>query len=157
MFNKLIGAGFLVLFLAVNSAWAEGFLLKSQRDSLAEKGLSFDLHSIADHVSVLNGGSVHRSSWVGRFDFVVDVDTEKAGLYKGGTLHIDVMNAGGGGLKPTGEMVGDLQGVNNIEAPKSTRLFEAWYEQSLLDGKLSAKAGLHDVNSEFAASENGAP
>ena len=156
MLKKLFGAGFLVLFLAVNSARAEGLLLKSQRDSLADKGVTFDLHAITDYATVLNGGNMHRSAWLGRFDFVVDVDTEKAGLYKGGTLHVDVMNAGGGGFKPTGEMTGDLQGVNNVEAPRTTRLFEAWYEQLLLDGKLSAKAGLHDLNSEFAASENGA-
>ena len=156
MLKKLLGAGFLVLAFAVNAAWADGLLLKSERDSLAAKGVSFDLHSIADYATVLNGGSVRRSAWLGRFDLSVDVDTEKAGLYKGGTLHVDVMNAGGGGLKPAGEMIGDLQGVNNIEAPRTTRLYEAWYEQAFIDGKVSLKAGLHDLNSEFLVSDNGA-
>ena len=132
------------------------FLLRSQRDALAAKGLSFDLHSVVDYATVFNGGSAHRSAWLGRFDFAVNVDTERAGLYKGGTLHVDVMNAGGGGLKPTGEMIGDLQGVDNIEASRTTRLYEAWYQQAFIDGKLSFKAGLHDLNSEFLVSDNGA-
>jgi porin len=44
-------------------------------------------------------------------------------------------------------IVGDAQFVSNIDAPGALRLYELWYEQDL--GKLSARFGLYDLNSEF--------
>jgi porin len=154
MLRKILGLG-IILFLTVNTAGADGFLLASQRDHLAERGWTFDFHSIADYVHIANSSNGDKSSWLGRFDVVLDLDTGKAGYYEGGTLHIDIMNAGGG-RKPTGDVLGDLQGFNNIEAVRTTRIFEAWYEQQFLSEALSVKAGLHDLNAEFAASDNGA-
>ncbi|MBF0503638.1 MAG: carbohydrate porin [Candidatus Omnitrophica bacterium] len=86
---------------------------------------------------------------------VSELDLEKSGLFKGGLLHVDILNAHGG-LKPTAErMVGDLQTVSDIEATRSTRIYEGWFQQSILDGKLSVKLGIIDLNSEFLVSDSG--
>ncbi len=48
--------------------------------------------------------------------------------------------------------VGDLQTVSNIEAISATRLFEAWAEQGFGEagkGRVSVRAGLIDLNSQF--------
>ena len=137
------------------TAFADGLLFKEQRASLEDKGVSFDGTALEDYVSVYKGGTIHKDTWLGRFDLGITLDTQKAGLYKGGKLHVSMMNAHGG-LKTTADMIGDLQGVSNIEAPRSTRLYEAWYEQTIFDGIFSALAGLHDLNTEFAVSDSGA-
>lgn len=46
---------------------------------------------------------------------------------------------------------GDLQVLDNIDAPTSWRIYEAWVQQYLAGDRLSLLAGLYDVNSEFDA------
>jgi len=145
-----------VSFSPVNKSFADdGILFQSQRAFLASKGLTFDPYVMEDYVSVYKGGLIDNNTWAGRFDFVSELDLEKAGLLKGGLLHIDILNVHGG-LKPTADhMVGDLQTVNDIEATRSTRIYEGWYQQSLFDNKFSVKFGLVDINSEFLVSDSG--
>lgn len=45
--------------------------------------------------------------------------------------------------------IGDVQVANNIEAPLSWRMYEAWAQQVFGKGRFSVLAGLYDVNSEF--------
>ena len=145
-----------IFFLPVTISFADdGILFKSQRDFWASKGLTFDPYVIEDYVSVYKGGLIDNNTWLGRFDFVSEYDLEKAGLLKGGLLHVDVLNVHGG-LKPTADhMVGDLQTVSDIEATRSTRIYEGWYQQSLFDNRFSIKFGLVDLNSEFLVSDSG--
>jgi len=46
---------------------------------------------------------------------------------------------------------GDLQVLDNIDAPTSWRIYEAWVQQFLAGDRLSILAGLYDVNAEFDA------
>jgi porin len=46
-------------------------------------------------------------------------------------------------------LVGDAQGVSNLEAPGRGQLYEAWFQQNLLDNRFSALVGRYDLNSEF--------
>ena len=48
-----------------------------------------------------------------------------------------------------GRLVGDVQGVDNIEAPNAWQLYEAWIQHVGDDGHFSALVGLYDLNSEF--------
>jgi len=85
-------------------------------------------------------------------DLMLTVDTEKSGLWSGGTLFVyGLGNAGG---NPT-DYTGDLQGYTNIEAPNQWIVHEAWYEQQFGDGLVSILLGLHDLNSEFYVSDYG--
>lgn len=47
--------------------------------------------------------------------------------------------------------IGDAQGVSNIAAESSWRLYEAWIQQNLLQDRLSLLVGLYDLNTEFDA------
>src|SRR5256886_12187290 len=47
------------------------------------------------------------------------------------------------------DLVGDVQGVSNLEAPTKVRLEEAWLQQDLLDNRLSWLVGRYDLNTEF--------
>ena len=57
------------------------------------------------------------------------------------------MYLGGEGI--SGELVGDLQGVNNIEAPSGWRLYESWVEVAFGEHTGSLRAGVLDLNAEF--------
>lgn len=51
----------------------------------------------------------------------------------------------------SGRYVGDLQGLNNIEAPAALRLYELWSEVAFGGTVLSTRMGLLDLNTEFDA------
>ncbi len=53
-------------------------------------------------------------------------------------------------------LAGDAQVFSNIDDIPGGRLYEFWYEQTWLGGKLRLKAGRVDANSEFDISQNGA-
>src|SRR5256886_7081220 len=54
------------------------------------------------------------------------------------------------------DLVGDVQGVSNLEAPAAARLEEAWLQQDLLDNRLSWLVGRYDLNTEFYRLQSGA-
>ncbi len=54
------------------------------------------------------------------------------------------------------DLVGDVQGVSNLEAPAAVRLEEAWLQQNLLDNQLSWLVGRYDLNTEFYRLQSGA-
>jgi porin len=53
-----------------------------------------------------------------------------------------------------GDLVGDFQGVSNIDADGSPRLYQLWLEQRLARG-WRAKLGIIDLNSEFDVNGTG--
>jgi porin len=63
------------------------------------------------------------------------------------TSSLAVMYLGGDAI--SGELVGDLQGINNIEAPPGWRLYESWVQLSFGDDDTSLRAGVLDLNAEF--------
>jgi porin len=57
-----------------------------------------------------------------------------------------------GGAAISGRYVGDLQGLNNIEAPAGLRLYELWSEIRFGErGTVSTRMGFLDLNAEFDA------
>jgi porin len=75
-----------------------------------------------------------------------------------------VLGIGGGTLYLSGfwtlgdnpsEFVGDVQGVDNIAAPSTVKIFNAQYRQRLPGRRLELMFGLYDVNSEFDVSKRG--
>ena len=99
----------------------------------------------------LSGGIKSGSDYIGRVHLTLSFDTEKAGLWKGGQLFINGVNAHGG--VPTIEFVGDFQPISRNEATERTGLFELWYRQEI--GNTSILLGQHDMNSTFGTSVNG--
>jgi len=48
---------------------------------------------------------------------------------------------------------GDAQGVDNIAAPQTIKLYEAWWQRAFLSDHISLLLGIYDLNSEFDAIE----
>lgn len=119
----------------------------STRSELSDKhGLSFAAIYTGDVASNLSGGLKQQTVYLSNYDLSVNLDTEKAGLWSGGDLFVYFL-ANNGELPS--RLVGDAQGVDNIAAAENVLLFEAWYEHSFMNDRLSLLAGLYDYNSEF--------
>jgi porin len=88
---------------------------------------------------------------VSHTDLKLGMDLEKIVGWSGGSAMINVISDSGWG--PNARKVGGLMGVTNIEvgAPTTTRLFQAWLQQTFLDDQLAVLAGLYPIDSEFFA------
>lgn len=109
---------------------------------------SVDVGYIAERWSVLRGGVERGSRYLDNLDLILAADLEHA-LNVPLTLYAHALY--NNGHQVSAELVGDAQGVSNIEAPaRALRLFEAWAEwQFGTDSRQSLRYGLYDVNSEF--------
>jgi porin len=68
------------------------------------------------------------------------------------TTSVSLIHVGGDGI--SGERVGDLQGLNNIEADHGWYLYDLWTELAFGAGQAtSLRAGLLDLNAEFDSSD----
>jgi porin len=97
-----------------------------------------------------------RKGWryLDNLDVTLTVDAERALGWDGATLFLYGLYNNGESL--TGDLVGDFQVASNIDAGvQAVRLYEAWIEQRLADERLSLKAGLYDLNSEFDTTGSG--
>lgn len=128
--------------------------LEGPRKKLEEKGLCFEAVYQGDMVSNLQGGLHHKTTYLGSLNAALTLDFDRLGLIPGGKFYVSG-NDTHGGENPTGKYVGDLQGVDNIEAADAVRLYEWWYEQSFWGEKLSILAGVQGLDNEFAVTDYG--
>ncbi|MGB0714686.1 MAG: carbohydrate porin [Phycisphaerae bacterium] len=119
-------------------------------ESLQDQGISFELYYNADFFSNTKGGLSTNGAFQyrGLFDFGITLETGPLGLWDDGTLFVNVIN--NHGIDITERYVGDLQVINNADAPNDTRLYEYWYEQGFLDQRVRIKFGKIDANNDFA-------
>ncbi len=118
------------------------------RTAAAKRGFSFEGGIKID--ALRNSGGIsggHRT--VSHLDLKLKMDLAKAAGWQGSSAMINVISDSGWG--PNVRHVGGHMGVTNIEvaAPGTTRLFQAWLQQSWLDDRLAVLAGLYPIDSEF--------
>lgn len=118
------------------------------RSALAKQGILIEAGVKIDAQSS-RGALGKGSTRVSHLDLKLKADLEKAAGWKGGSAMINVLSNGGWG--PNARHVGGQMGVTNIEvgSPTTTRLFQAWLQQSLFDDRLEVLAGLYPIDSEF--------
>ncbi|VAX35567.1 hypothetical protein MNBD_UNCLBAC01-657 [hydrothermal vent metagenome] len=151
--------GFIILIalslMKTNNVQADIFnFLEQSRSAFEKKGITFESVYTIDYFANVQGGLQRKDTYLSNLDIMLTVDTEQFGLWENGTFFVYALD-NSGGQKLTGSIVGDLQGIDNIEAPRTTRLYEMWYEHTFLDGALSILMGFHDYNSEFDVTEYG--
>lgn len=96
--------------------------------------------------SNLTGGSDTGIRFMDNVDLELNLNLEEGLGWNGTQIYLYGLGNQGGSIT---ELTGDLQGVSNIEAETSWRLYEAWI-QTYIDGlRMSLLAGLYDLNSEF--------
>jgi porin len=143
---------YIILTLSIFLTLGSNIVL-AQVDSIKkESPFSFEASYIGDVVSNFSGGIKTGTTYLGLANIKTKFNTEKAYWWKGGSLYVNLANTHGS--EPTATLVGDFQGVSNIEAGNHTFLYELWYNQNFKN--LNITIGLQDLNTNFASSENGA-
>lgn len=104
-----------------------------------------------DYTRNVSGGQETQGGWLANLDLGLELDGGAFG-WEGGSAFLYLL--GNTGASPS-EWVGDLQVTNNIEAPQALRVFEAWVQQELMEGRLSLLFGLRDLNAEFYGMNGG--
>jgi len=113
---------------------------------LAEHGIGLEAYYTFEAFGNVHGGQRRGEALLGDVDLLLTLDLETLVGWRGAEVFLYGLGLHG---EPPSALVGDAQGVSNIEAPPEWKLFEAWLEQSMLDDRLSVLVGLYDVNSEF--------
>lgn len=136
------------------SIFAVSIVLNVQaQDSTKVNESAFELHSgyVGEIISNLNGGLKKGTNYLGFVNASVSFDTENAKMWKGGSFFANFANTHGG--TPSVNLVGDFQGVSNIEAGNITFVYELWYKQRISDFELTF--GLQDMNMSHGINDYG--
>lgn len=123
------------------------------RSALGRRGITFGANYIGEVFGTVSGGINHNGYYDGRLEAYVSVDMETLVGWKGLSFFANGYQIHGESI--SGEGLGVLMPVSFIEANPGTRLFEAWFEQRLLDDKLSIRFGQLAADSEFILSDGG--
>ena len=141
----------LILLAAITGAFSSISAQFSESGKEKANPFSFEAAYLGDLVSNVQGGLKTGSAYMGLVDVGLAFDTEKAGIWRGGEFFIHAQNTHGG--LASGELIGDIQILSNIENGNYTYLYELWYKQCFAN--FSVLAGVNDLNAEFAVSEYG--
>jgi len=99
-----------------------------------------------------NGFSENGTDARSLLETVMSVDLSKSFGWPGaqvtGSFHDYI------GSNATDRLIGDTQGFSNIDAYRTNRLYELWFQQTLAHEQLRIKFGQIDANTEFAYVEN---
>ncbi len=124
------------------------------RSGLAAHGVTFGLQEQVDILGNATGGTRQGAVFEGLLSMSVGLDTEKAGLWSGGTFNVSGYQIHGRGLS-LNNLDNNANTVSSLEALRGTLLFELWYEQALFDKTLSIRVGQMAADQEFMISQYG--
>jgi len=123
------------------------------RTLLSRHGVSLGVQETSEGLGNLTGGSRRGFDYEGLTQAVVQLNTQRAFGWYGGTLNISALQIHGRNL--SAETLGSLQTASGIEADRGARLWEIWYDQKLLDqDRLDLRVGQQSLDQEFMVSSN---
>jgi len=134
------------LFLLLVAGAASLFSPVQAQDYGLEKGLDAGITYTADLFTVASGGRDQGVRFLDNLDIELRLDTDSTFGWGGAEVFLYGLGNQGGSVS---SLAGDLQGLNNIEAESSWRIYEAWIQKYFLRAHTSVLAGLYDLNSEF--------
>jgi porin len=115
-------------------------------DSVPGHSITSILIYDAELISNLAGGIQRGSTYEGVGQAQFTFNLSRFGGWHGASAYFFIAGIHGGQPEP---LVGDLQGVSDLEAPPMLRVQELWLQQNALGNRVSFLAGRYDVNSEF--------
>jgi porin len=125
------------------------------RPLLSKYGLTLSILETSEVLGNVTGGAKHGVDYDGLTQAVLQMDTQRAfGLY-GGTFNVSGLQVHG--RNESADYLSTLQTSSGIEADRSTRLWELWYQQKFLEeNRLDIKVGQQSLDQEFMVSQNAA-
>jgi porin len=121
------------------------------REDLARRGVEMSLVVHGEPSWNLAGGQLRGSVVRLPLQAALDLDAERLLGWRGGRLHAGLQALAG--RHASEELVGDLQGFDNVDAERFRQLSELWLEQRLFGDRLRLKLGKADANADFARVE----
>jgi porin len=124
------------------------------RTLLSQYGLSFALQETSEVLGNVTGGARQGFAYDGLTQMVLQLDTQRAFGWYGGTFNVSGLQIHGRNLSE--ENLLTLQTASGIEADRATRLWELWYQQKFLEeDRADVKIGQQSLDQEFMVSQNG--
>jgi len=124
------------------------------RKFLEEKGVEFFGGYTAEVWGNTTGGIERGTVYTGLLDFGVNLDFEKLAGWKGASF--STTWAWLSGRDVSEDKVGNFLTVSSIAGFNTLRMMEMWFQQNLLDDKISIRLGQITTDSEFLISDYGA-
>src|SRR3984957_12652212 len=123
------------------------------RSTLSSYGITFAIQETSEVLGNVTGGQNRGADYDGLTQMVLQLDTRRAFGWYGGTFNISALQIHGRDLST--DNLQSLQTASGIEADRSTRLWELWYQQKFLDeDRLDVKIGQQSLDQEFMVSQN---
>lgn len=121
------------------------------RSGLWNYGITIGLQDTDEVLGNASGGVRQGASYDGVTQMTVVLDTQRAFGWDGGTFNVSAWNIRGRNI--ANDNLRSLQTPSGILAAPTTRLWEAWYQQSFLDGAVDVKFGQQSLDQEFITSQ----
>lgn len=120
------------------------------RPWLGKYGATFTMTETSEYLANLRGGLARGGAYDGLTTATLAIDTQKAFGLPGGTFNVSGLQIHGRNLSQYN--LGTLNTASGIEAGDTTRLWELWYQQSLLQDRVDFKVGQQSLDQEFMVS-----
>jgi len=124
------------------------------RSMLGRAGVTMTLTDQNEVFGNTTGGLKQGATYDGLTTLTLQLDTQKAFGWEGGTFNISGLQIRGRNFSQY--YLGNLQTASGIAASPTTRLWEIWVQQALLDGKFDVKLGQQSLDQEFMTSTGSA-
>ena len=118
------------------------------RTRMVESGFHFSSGYSGEIFGNISGGKKRGVEYEGLFELGLDVDPSKFSSWQESAFHVSSLYPHG--ASPSGQLVGDLSTISNIDAYDSTLLFEWWMEQNFWEQRFSIRIGQLAADEEFA-------
>ena len=123
------------------------------RPALSKYGISLNFTETSEGLGNITGGSRQGFEYDGLLQMNLQMDTQRAFGLHGGLFNISGLNVHGRNL--SADNLYTLQTASGIEADRSTRLWELWYQQKFLDeDRMDIRVGQQSLDQEFMVSQN---
>ena len=123
------------------------------RNRLADKGVEVFGGYTAEVWGNTTGGLTQGTVSTGLLDFGVNLDLEKAVGWRGASVSTTWLWLSG--RDASEDLVGNFLTVSNIAGFNTLRMLDLWFQQTLLDDKVSLRVGQLAADAEFVISDYG--
>jgi porin len=123
------------------------------RTLLSQYGMSLGLQETSEVLGNVTGGARQGARYDGLTQIVLQLDTQRAFGWYGGTFNASALQIHGRNLSADDLLT--LQTASGIEADRATRLWELWYDQRFgPEARYDVKLGQQSLDQEFMVSQN---
>lgn len=123
------------------------------RPLLSQYGMSLAVQETSEVLGNVTGGARQGFAYDGLTEMVLQLDTQRAFGWHGGTFNASALWIHGENLSAHNLLA--LQTASGIEADRALRLWELWYQQKFGgEGQYDVKLGQQSLDQEFMVSQN---